>query len=104
MHMIRRFKEFLIEFSKKEKLKSIFLETDGKSPFPPNTIAALKKQITTSAKDLTRKWESPIELLAFVFEKYDISVPAPHLSQRWDQYIDLLNYSIERLYQARGFD
>lgn len=96
-----KFKQYLLEKEEKEK-KIVFKETDGRSPFPINTISALEKQITTLARDLEKEWKSSSELVDAAFEELNVPKPMSYLTERWRQYVDLLSHATKQLYQSRG--
>jgi len=97
-----RFKQFLIEQEKEKEKKIVFKETDGRSPFPTNTISALEKQISTFARDLEVEWKSAAELVDAAFTELDVPKPQSFIVDRWRQYTELLSHAVKQLYQARG--
>lgn len=102
--MKKTFKQFLIEMeeNKNKEKKKVFKETDGVSPFPENTIRAIKKQITTFANDLDQEWESAAQLVNKAFEELDVPLPMAWQKERWQQYAELLEEALKKLYNARG--
>lgn len=82
--------------------KPIFAETDGHSKYPHHTMVMLKKNITTSARDLDVDWDSAVDLLNDVFETFSVPIPQAFQKDRWNQYVELLAYSIRALADARG--
>lgn len=92
----------LAEAKKKEE-KIVFKETDPQLPFPNDTITAIKKRINVFAKDLTSNWDNAIELVDAVMMELGVPKPLAHLKKRWEQYEDLIQFSVENLYDARGF-
>jgi hypothetical protein len=92
----------LAEAKKKEE-KIVFKETDPQMPFPNDTITAIKKRINVFAKDLTSNWDNAIELVDAVMLELRVPKPLAHLKKRWEQYEDLIQFSVENLYDARGF-
>lgn len=97
-------KELIVEAKKdKKKQKLVFIEFDPKQPFPADTISALKKQISSDAKDLTKEWKSPQVLVDNAFKELKVPKPLAYLQKRFNQYTDLLKISIRELRDARGF-
>lgn len=96
-----RFKQFLIE-KETEKKKIVFKETDGLSPFPPNTVSALEKEISSQARDLDLEWKSAAELVDAAFENLEVPKPDATNKNRWVQYVDMLKHAIKELYKSRG--
>lgn len=92
----------LYEAKKKEE-KVVFKETDPQFPFPNDTITAIKKRINVYAKDLEYDWDNAVELLEFVLSELNVPKPKPFLKERWRQYQKLIEFSVENLYDARGF-
>jgi hypothetical protein len=99
---MKTFKQFLIEREEEQKKKLIFKETDGRSAFPGNTISAIERAITSSAKDLEKDWKNPAELVNAAFEELDVPIPQAYLAERWKQYTELLSHAVDELYKARG--
>lgn len=98
-----RFKQFLIEQEEKKKeQKTVFVETDGRSPFPNNTVSAIEKHISSGAKDLDIAWKNAAELVDSAFEELQVPKPQSYLTARWKQYTELLSHAVNQLYQARG--
>lgn len=100
---MRKLSDILMAENKKEdEHRAVFKETDPTLPFPNDTIAALKREINTGAKDLEIDWPNTIELVDHAFKV--LKVPKPKLSQksRWDQYNTLIAYAVRQLYDARG--
>lgn len=97
-----KFLQTLIERKKEEK-KPVFIETDEKSPFPNDTMTAIKKKITSLSKDLEEEWDSAVTLLNTSFEELDVPIPQAYSKDRWQQYTELLAYAIKQLYDSRGF-
>ena len=93
----------MITEAKKEKVKVVFVETDGRAPFPNNTMSALEKSITKLAKDLETEWDSATKLVNTAFEESNVPIPGAHLKERWEQYTKLLAHAIRELHDARGF-
>lgn len=96
-----RFLEFLLEARKKEK-KIVFIETDGRTSFPKDTITSIHKEINKNCKDLEKSWKNAVEVVNYSFNELDIPIPKANLLDRWEQYKDCLNYAIKNLYDARG--
>lgn len=92
----------IILIEKEEKEKIIFKETDGISPFPENTLSAIKKKITTLAKDLEQNWQSAAEITNSAMKELNVPIPQAFLKERWKQYVDLLKHAIKELYESRG--
>ena len=92
----------LFEAKKKEE-KIVFKETDPQLPFPKDTITAIKKRINVFAKDLTQDWDNAIEMLNAVFTELKVPIPQAHLRKRWEQYQELIEFSVENMYDARGY-
>lgn len=97
-----KFFQSLLEKKADEKKTPVFMETDEKSPFPNDTITALKKKITTLAKDLESEWDSAAVLTNAAFEELEVPIPQAFVKDRWVQYTELLAYAIKQLYNARG--
>jgi len=97
-----KFSEFLTEKKKEEEKKIVFKETDGVSPFPENTVSALKKEISNLARDLEQEWDSVQTLLTAAYENLDVPQPQAYQKDRWYQHIDLINHATEQLYKSRG--
>ena len=99
-----RFSQFLAEKKEKDEQekKIVFKETDGRSPFPANTISALERQISASARDLELEWHSSAELVDSAFTELDVPRPESYNAERWPQYVSLLSYAIKELYKSRG--
>jgi hypothetical protein len=92
----------LNENKKENEHKPVFKETDPQAPFPNDTMAALKREINTGAKDLETDWKNALELVDHSFK--ELRVPKPELTQksRWDQYNTLISDAVKQLYDARG--
>lgn len=91
----------LAEAKKKEE-KIVFVETDPQTAFPQDTITAIKKRINVFSKNLTMKWDSPIEMLDAVMLELKVPKPQAYLKNRWKQYEELIEFSTESLYDSRG--
>lgn len=89
---------------RKEK-KIIFKEFDPsqQSPYPPDVVSSLKREISRQARDYELDWKSPIELVTTVFEDNDIVIPGAYLKKRFEQYLGLIKGAIRDLADARGF-
>lgn len=87
---------------KEEERKLVFKETDGKSPFPNDTIVAISKHINKLAKDLESEWESAISLVDAAFEELEVPKPSIYQKDRWNQYSELIGVAVKDLYDARG--
>jgi len=98
--------EELLSEKKKEKKENpiIFIETDPQSPFPNDTMSALKKAIKKEAKDLDKNWPNAIELVNFVFKDWRVPMPGAYLRNRWEQYLELLKAAINALSDSRGLN
>lgn len=96
-------KELISEAKKEKKKKIVFVEFDPKQPFPTDTVSALKKQISSDAKDLTKDWKSPQQLVDNAFTELKVPKPLAYLQNRFEQYTDLLKIGIRELRDARGF-
>lgn len=97
-----KFSQFLAESKKEKEKKIVFKETDGRSAFPDNTIKALKKEITSYAKDLKKEWKSTSELIKAVYQELEIPEPQAYQKERWEQQTDLIGFAIKQLYASRG--
>lgn len=95
--------EILREKKKEQPEKIVFVETDGISPFPEDCISFLKKRINKLSKDLSIRWNSPVELVNKSFEELKVPVPKAFQSRRFEQYTKLFGYAIEQLKGSRGF-
>jgi hypothetical protein len=100
-----KFSQFLQEAEKdKEKEKKIvFKETDGRSPFPENTVRAIEKEISGLARDLEQEWDNVAKLMDTAFENLDVPKPQAFQSERWKQYTDMIGHATNELYKSRGF-
>lgn len=98
-----RFLEFLIEARKKEK-RLVFIETDGRSPFPNDTMTSITKEINKNCKDLEKEWKNATEVVNYSLNELDVPIPTANLTARWDQYKDLLKYAVKNLADARGIN
>lgn len=98
-----RFLNFLLEARKKEN-KIYFIETDGYKKFPNDTMTSLEKEINKNCKDLSKTWQSAIEVVNTSFNELDIPIPRANQTERWNQYKELLRYAVKNLYDSRGFD
>ncbi len=94
----------ITENKKEDERKTVFKETDPNSPFPNDTVSALKREINTGAKDLETEWESALHLIDHAFEKLEIPKPKPNQKERWSQYNQLIADSVKQLHNARGLD
>ena len=92
----------LEENKKEDEHKDVFKETDPAQPFPNDTVAALKREINTGAKDLETVWKDAIELTDHSFIKLRVPKPTPGQTNRWQQYNDLLGVAVKDLYDSRG--
>lgn len=92
----------LTENKKEDEHRVVFVETDPDTPFPNDTIAALKREINTGAKDLETEWTSALELVDNSFKELKVPKPNPQQKERWDQYNVLIADSVKQLYDARG--
>ena len=97
------FLEFLLEERKKEK-KIVFIETDGRSPYPNDTMVSIKKEINKNCKDLEQHWKNAVEVVNHSFNELDIPIPTANLNARWVQYKECLKYAIQSLADARGLN
>jgi hypothetical protein len=101
---MQKIKNILSESKKKDsEEKVVFVETDNVSPFPEDCINFLKKRINKLSKDLSIRWNSPVELVNKSFEELSVPVPKAFQSRRFAQYTNLFGYAIEQLRSARGF-
>ncbi len=101
---MRKITDLLLEKKKEEeKEKLIFVETDGVSPFAEDCINFLKKRINKLSKDLSIRWNSPIEVVNKSFTELKVPIPKAYQSHRFGQYTQLFGYAIEQLKKARGF-
>jgi hypothetical protein len=98
-----RFLEFLAEGRKKEK-KIVFQETDGRTPYPNDTMTSLNKEINKNCKDLEKVWNNAVEVVNHSFNELDIPIPRANLPARWSQYKELIAYAVKNLYDARGLN
>jgi hypothetical protein len=89
--------------AKKSEDKVVFKETDPQLPFPNDTITAIKKRINVFAKDLTTDWDSAVEMLDAVLMELKVPKPQAYLKERWRQYQELIEFTVENLYDSRGF-
>lgn len=98
-----RFKQYLLEQAKKDgEKKIVFKETDGRSPFPDNTVNALTRQVSTMANDLELEWSDAATLVAAAFDELEVPKPQAFQIERWAQYTELLAHAIKQLYKSRG--
>ena len=102
--MGRSLSDILNENKKEDEHRAVFVETDPDSPFPNDTISALKREINTGAKDLETEWENALELVDHSFSKLKVPKPNPQQKARWDQYNVLIADSVKQLYDARGLE
>ena len=98
-----RFLDFLLEARKKEK-KIVFIETDGRSPFPNDTLISLQKEINKNCKDLEHEWKNAVEVVNYSFNELDVPIPTANLTARWEQYKECLKYAIKNLVDSRGLN
>lgn len=96
------FPEFLVEYRKKEN-KKVFIETDGYTEYPNDTLTSLEKEINKNCKDLEVEWKSAIQVLNTSFNNLDVPIPRANQKDRWEQYTRLMKYAVKNLYDARGF-
>lgn len=94
----------LTENKKEDEHKAVFKETDPETPFPNDTVSALKREINKGAKDLEKVWKDAIELTDHSFITLKVPKPRPGQKSRWVQYNGLLSNAVEELYDARGLD
>ena len=99
---MRKLSDIISENKKENEHRAVFKETDPALPFPNDTIAALKREINTGAKDLETDWQSAIELADHAFKTLEVPKPSPSQKSRWDQYNTLIADSVRQLYDARG--
>jgi len=92
----------LTENKKEDEHKPVFVETDPQSPFPNDTMSALKREINTGAKDLEKDWSSALELIDHSFMTLKVPKPTPQQNARWEQYNTLIGEAVRQLYDARG--
>ena len=95
-----RLYNILMEKEKEKKL--VFKETDGKSPFPNDTVVAIEKHINKLAKDLEMEWKSAAELVDTALEELEVPKPSLFQRDRWKQYSGLIAVAVKDLYDARG--
>ena len=98
-----RFVEFLLESRKKEK-KVVFIETNGRSPFPKDVMTSLQKEINKNCKDLEKQWKNAASVVNYSFNELDIPIPMANKKERWDQYKECLAYAVKNLADARGLN
>lgn len=94
----------LKENKKEDEKRDIFKEIDPNSAFPNDTMAALKREINTGAKDLEIEWENALELVDHSFKELKVPKPNPQQKKRWEQYNVLIADSVKQLYNARGLE
>lgn len=99
-----KFSEFLAEQKKEEKKKAVFKETDGSSAFPENTIAAIRSEISSLAKDLDQEWKNVSTLINTAFENLEVPAPQAYQRERWAQYKELVGHAVKQLYLSRGLN
>lgn len=87
----------------KTEQKPVFIETDVQSPFPEDTMGALRKTIKKEARDLTKNWKNAIELVNYAFKDAKVPAPGAFLKERWYQYTTLIQVAVQALADARGF-
>jgi hypothetical protein len=92
----------LTENKKKDEHRKVFKETDPDSPFPKDTVSAIKREVNTGAKDLDTEWENSIALLDHAFKKLEVPKPRPQQHERWKQYLALIGEAVKDLNEARG--
>lgn len=94
----------LLEKKKEKEKKLVFVETDPtqQEPFPLDTVSSLKKSINKEAKDLTKKWNSAMELVDYVFNDLVVPKPGAYRKERFKQYLSLLRVAVDGLGQSRG--
>ena len=92
----------ILENKKEDEHRKVFVETDPNSPFPNDTISAIKREINTAAKDLETDWKDGLELLNHVFTKLDVPRPLPQQKERWEQFKFLIGTTVTELYNSRG--
>ena len=97
-------RRIVTENKKEDEHRKVFIETDPMSPFPNDTITALKRAINTGAKDLETDWNSALELVRHAFKELKVPMPMPQQKSRWEQYNMLLADSVQQLYDARGLE
>jgi hypothetical protein len=96
-----KFSEYLEEARKKEH-KVVFKETDGRSPFPNDTLTSIQKEINKNCKDFEKDWKNAVEIVNYCLNELNVPIPKANNLERWDQYKSLLAYAIKNLYDARG--
>jgi len=94
----------IMENKKEDEHRVVFKETDPDSPFPNDTISALKRTINKGAKDLETEWENAIALVDHALKELEVPKPVPSQHDRWNQYKDLLGVSVKDLYDSRGLE
>lgn len=87
---------------KPKKKEIVFVETDGREPFPVDTMTAVKKEINKQAKDLELQWDGPVQLVDAAFAELDVPKPLANLKERWEQYVSLLGVAVRALRDSRG--
>lgn len=92
----------ITENKKENEHRKVFVETDPDSPFPNDTISALRRSINKGAKDLETDWLSALELVDHSFKELEVPKPNPQQKDRWNQYNTLIVDSVKELYDARG--
>ena len=94
----------LTENKKEDEKRAVFKETDPMSPFPNDTMTALKREINKGAKDLEKEWDNAIELVDKSFVELEVPKPKPQQKERWEQYNVLIATAVNDLYEARGLE
>ncbi len=94
----------MTENKKEDEHRIVFRETNPASPFPKDTMASLKREINTGAKNLEKIWKDAIELTDYSFITLKVPKPTQSNEKRWEQYNSLLSIAVKELNDARGFE
>lgn len=78
-------------------------EGDG-SELPPQVQEAIKREITTLAKDAEQQWHNALQLVQQAYDHCDAERPTPAMRDAWREYEDYITLAVQQLakYQPDG--
>lgn len=78
-------------------------EGDG-SELPPQVQEAIKREITTLAKDTEQQWNNALEVVHQAYQNCDAERPTPAMRDAWREYEDFITLAVQQLakYQPDG--
>lgn len=89
---------------KLQDLHTVALKEGDGSELPPQVQEAIKREITSLAKDTDQQWNNALELVHQAYEHCDAERPTPAMRDAWREYEDFITLAVQQLakYQPDG--